>query len=66
MNAPQGVLYIGVLLAVTVGMSAWRLATSHGGTRTDADRALGACLVVAAALFVGVLLPYYVPGIHLP
>lgn len=69
MNAPEGVLYVGVLMAVALGMTAWRLVGQDGRAGRvgpDVDRALGACLVMAVGLFIGVLAPYYLPGLHLP
>lgn len=66
MSAPDGVLYAGLLMAVATGMTAWRFVTAGDRIGTDADRALAACLVMAVGLFIGVLVPCYLPGIHLP
>ncbi|MDZ5619953.1 hypothetical protein [Nocardioides bizhenqiangii] len=56
------VLYTGLLMAVSVGMSAWRLAVPRGSFGSQVDGLLGACLVVSGALFVSALLP----GAQLP
>ena len=56
------VLYTGLLMAVALGMTAWRLAAAEGKFGTQVDGMLGACLVSSGALFVGALLP----GAQLP
>ena len=69
MNVPEGVLYVGLLLAVSVGVTAWRVATPEGRrTRVgpDVDRWMTACLIAAVGLFLAVLLPFYLPGFRLP
>jgi hypothetical protein len=69
MDVPEGVLYVGLLLAVSAGMTAWRVGTTDGRkvrVQPEVDRWLGACLIAAAGLFVAVLLPCYLPGYRLP
>ena len=56
------VLYTGLLMAVSVGMTAWRLVAAQGKFGDQVDGMLGACLVVSGALFVGAMLP----GAQLP
>jgi hypothetical protein len=62
MSAATMVIYTGLLMAVTVGMTAWRLATVRGTVRTQVDGMLGACLVASGLLFVAAVLP----GAQLP
>lgn len=56
------VLYTGLLMAVSLGMSAWRLAAAQGRFTAQVDGMLGACLVTSGAVFVSAL----VPGAQLP
>jgi hypothetical protein len=62
MSAATMVIYTGLLMAVTVGMTAWRLATVRGTIRTQVDGMLGVCLVTSGLLFVAAVLP----GAQLP
>jgi hypothetical protein len=62
MTAATMVIYTGLLMAVTVGMTAWRLASVRGTIRTQVDGMLGACLVTSAVLFVAAV----TPGAQLP
>ena len=62
MSAATMVIYTGLLMAVTVGMTAWRLAAVRGTVRTQVDATLGACLITSAVLFVAAVLP----GAQLP
>jgi hypothetical protein len=60
---PTAVIYSGLLMAVAVGITAWRLATAEVRIATNSvDRMLGACLVASVGLFVVSLLP----GTQLP
>ena len=56
------VLYTGLLMAVSIGMTAWRLAAAQGRFGAQVDGMLGACVVASGALFLGALLP----GAQLP
>ena len=62
MDAPTMALYCGMLMAVSVGLTAWRLATGGNKLGNDADRMLAACVVVSITLFVAAVLP----GAQLP
>lgn len=66
MDAPAGVLYTGMLMAISVGMTAWRVAAAQVRFGVDVDRVLGACLILSTGLFVAVLLPHYLPGLRVP
>ncbi|WP_183092537.1 hypothetical protein [Nocardioides stalactiti] len=56
------VLYTGLLLGITMGMTAWRLAAAHGTIRAQVDGMLGFCLLTSSVLFVSAVLP----GAQLP
>lgn len=56
------VLYASVMLAVSIGMTAWRLAAAHGKVAGQVDGMLGTCLVGSGALYVAAILP----GAQLP
>lgn len=67
MDVPQGVLYTGVLFAITVGMTAWRIATPEAARAgLGADRLLAMSLVWATGLFIAMLGASYLPGYSLP
>lgn len=66
MDTPTGVIYTGVLMAVTVGMTAWRTAMAQVRVTADTDRMLGACLFASVTLFAAVLAQYYLPDFQLP
>ncbi|MEZ0579827.1 hypothetical protein [Nocardioides sp. MH1] len=61
-----GVIYTGILMAVSLGMTAWRVVAVQGKITLETDRALAACLICSIGLFVAFLLPHYVPGIRVP
>ena len=55
---PHGlVLYSAVMMAVSMGMTAWRLAASPGKVTGQVDGMLGFCLLGSALLFVTALIP---------
>lgn len=62
MSAPTMALYCGLLMAVSIGLVAWRMATAGGKLGSDADRMLGACVVASITLFVASIMP----GAQLP
>lgn len=63
MNDPYGlVLYSGLLVAVAIGLTAWRLVAADGKIARQVDGMLGFCLLGSASLFVACLLP----GAQLP
>ena len=66
MDAAPGVIYTGVVMAVAIGMTAWRVVAVDGRVTMQTDRALVACLIWSVGLFVAVLLPHYVPGLEVP
>jgi hypothetical protein len=65
-DAATGVIYTGVLMAATIGMTAWRVVAVDGKVTLQADRVLAACLVTSVGLFALFMLPHYVPGIRVP
>lgn len=62
MEATTLVLYTGLLMAVTVGMTAWRVAAAQCRVNAQVDGMLATCLLTSAALFVSAVLP----GAQLP
>ena len=56
------VLYTALVMAVSIGLTAWRLASAQGRVSTQVDGMLGACLVTSGALFLAAVLP----GAQLP
>lgn len=62
MSAATMVIYTGLLMAVAVGMTAWRLAAVRGRVSTQVDGMLGACLISSGLLFVVAV----TPGAQLP
>lgn len=50
-------LLCGLSMAVSIGMTAWRLVASTGKFKTQVDGVLGACLVVSGTLFLASLVP---------
>ena len=56
------VLYTALVMAVAIGLTAWRLASGQIKVRTQVDGVLGACLVTSGVLFVSAVLP----GAQLP
>ena len=66
MDTPTGLIYTGVLMAVTVGMAVWRVAVAQVRVTAETDRVLGACLFASVTLFVAVLAQYYLPDFRLP
>ncbi|KAA1427538.1 hypothetical protein [Nocardioides antri] len=57
MDAATMVLYTGLLMAVAVGMTAWRLVAADVKVGSQVDRLLAGCLVTSGVLFVSALLP---------
>ncbi len=57
MAATDLVLYTGLMMAITVGMTAWRLVAAEGKVGVQVDSVLGLCLVTSGVLFVAALLP---------
>lgn len=55
-------IYCGLLMAVAIGMTAWRLAAADVNVRTQVDGMLGLCLVLSSGMFVVAMLP----GAQLP
>ena len=55
-------IYLGLMMAIAMGMTAWRLAVGHVKVRTQVDGMLGFCLVVSSGLFLVAVLP----GAQLP
>ncbi len=66
MNTPQELVYAGLLMAVAIGMTAWRVTAPGGKVGAQVDSVLGACLAGSIGLFVALILPYYLPGYRLP
>ncbi len=56
------VLYTALLMAVSIGMTAWRLAAAQVKVGNQVDGMLGFCLVASGTVFVAALLP----GAQLP
>ena len=65
MNTPQELVYASLLMAVSIGMTAWRVAAHSGKVGAQVDHVLGACLAGSIGLFVVLILPYYLPGYRL-
>jgi hypothetical protein len=66
-DAATGVIYTGILMAATLGITAWRVVAVEGKKVTlQADRVLAGCLVTSVGLFALFMLPHYVPGIRVP
>lgn len=65
-DAAPGVIYTGVLMAATIGMTAWRVVAVEGKVTIQADRVLAACLLSSIGLFALFMLPHYVPGVRVP
>lgn len=65
-DAATGVIYTGVLMAATMGMTAWRVVAVQGKVTLQADRVLAACLLTSIGLFALFMLPHYVPGTQVP
>lgn len=65
-DAATGVIYTGVLMAATIGMTAWRVVAIDRKVTVQADRVLASCLVTSIGLFALFMLPHYVPGIRVP
>ena len=66
-DAATGVIYTGVLMAATLGITAWRVVAVEGKKVTlQTDRVLAACAMSSVGLFVLFLLPHYVPGLRVP
>ena len=61
-EASDLVVYTALVMAVSIGLSAWRLASAHVKVSTQVDGMLGACLVTSGAVFLAALLP----GAQLP
>jgi len=58
MNDPTGlVMYSGLLVAVAIGLTAWRLVAADGRIARQVDGMLGFCLLGSGGLFVACLLP---------
>ena len=62
MSQANLVVYTALVMAVAIGLTAWRLAAAHGKVRAQVDGVLGACLVVSGVLFISAVLP----GAQLP
>jgi hypothetical protein len=56
-EASSLVLYTALVMAVAIGLTAWRLASAQGRVSTQVDGMLGACLVTSGVLFVSAVLP---------
>lgn len=56
------VLYTALVMAVSIGLTAWRLSSACGKVRTQVDGMLGFCLVTSGVLFISAILP----GAQLP
>lgn len=57
MVATELVLYTGLMMAISFGMTAWRLAAAQGRVGSQVDGMLGLCLVASTVLFVATLMP---------
>lgn len=57
MIATELVLYTGLMMAISSGLTAWRLAAAEGQVGVQVDGVLGLCLVSSAVLFVAALMP---------
>lgn len=66
MDTPVGVMYTGVLMAVALGMTAWRLAGGPVKVGPSVDKVLAGCMITSVVLFVAFLAPHYIPGIRVP
>jgi hypothetical protein len=53
----QVTIYFALMLGVSIGMTAWRLAVAQVKVRAQVDGVLGACLVVSAAFFLLATMP---------
>ncbi len=53
-------IYFALLMAVSMGLTAWRLAAAQVKVKTQVDGVLGACLVTSTGLF----LVYALPGLQ--
>jgi hypothetical protein len=56
-EASDFVVYTALVMAVAIGLTAWRLTASHVKVRKQVDGVLGACLVSSAVLFVAAVIP---------
>lgn len=56
-EASDFVVYTALVMAVAIGMTAWRLTAAHVKVRTQVDGVLGACLVSSTVLFVAAVVP---------
>jgi ABC-type Co2+ transport system permease subunit len=54
---PTAVLYSGMLMAVALGMTAWRLASGPTRVGADVDRVLAICVVSSIGLFIAAVMP---------
>lgn len=61
METDQLTLYFALLMAVSMGLTAWRLAAAEVKVKTQVDGALGFCLVASSGLF----LVYAAPALQL-
>mgnify|MGYP001459864236 CR=1 FL=1 len=50
-------IYFALLMAVSMGLTAWRLVAAEVKFRTQVDGVLGACLVASTGLFLLEALP---------
>lgn len=66
MDAPIGVIYTGMLMAVSMGMTAWRLVAAQVRVTADTDRMLGACLFASVMLFIAVMVQWHMPAYQVP
>ncbi len=62
MSSTFMVLYASLMLALSIGMTAWRLAGAQGKVAGQVDGMLGTCLLASGTLYVAVILP----GAQLP
>lgn len=56
------VLYSALMLAIAIGMTAWRLTSAEGKVGGQVDGMLGVCLLASGTLFVAAV----IPGAQLP
>jgi len=50
-------IYFALMLGVSMGLTAWRLAAARVKVRAQVDGVLGACLVVSTGFFTMAMLP---------
>lgn len=57
MSSTFMVLYASLMLALSIGMTVWRLAGIRGKVAGQVDGMLGTCLLASGAFYVAVILP---------